>query len=116
MQLNSFDEFVLKIPNTKTNIFVKEDVEKNNLWGTLLPALSALVPVVGLIIALVLHFQKKDADSDYLKFLINQSIWICIGSLLPLVGILFGALSVYGNVSEKYFDLPLIGNIQLIKY
>ena len=118
MQLNSFDEFILKIPGAKTNVFVKEDCEKNNLWGVLLPILSTLIPLVGVIIALVLYSQKKD-ESDYLKFLANQSIWIGIASILPVIGIvglLFGALSVYGNVSEKYFDLPLVGSVQIIKY
>lgn len=118
MQLNSFDEFVLKIPGAKTNTFVKEDVEKQNIWGILLPILSALIPVVGVIIALVLYFQKKD-ESDYLKFLTNQSIWIGIGSIIPVIGIigfLFAALSVYGNIAEKYFDLPLVGSVKIIKY
>ncbi len=115
MQLNGFDEFILKIPGAKTNTFVKEDCEQNNLWGILLPILSVVVWPIGLIIALIMYSQKKN-ESDYLKFLANQSLWISIGCLLPLVGLLFGALSVYGNISEKYFDLPLIGSVQIIKY
>lgn len=118
MQLNSFDEFILKIPGAKTNTFVKEDCENNKLWGTLLPILSTLVPLIGVIIAIVLYSQKKN-ESDYIKYLANQSIWIGIGSILPLIsiiGLLFAVLSVYGNVSEKYFDLPIVGSVQIIKY
>lgn len=118
MQLNSFDEFILKIPGAKTNTFVKEDVEQNSLWGTLLPILSTLVWPVGVILAFVMYSKKKD-ESDYIKFLTNQSIWIAIGSVIPglsIIGLLFAVLSVYGNVSEKYFDLPLVGSVQIIKY
>ena len=118
MQLNGFDEFILKIPGAKTNTFVKEDCEKNNIWGILLPILSTLIPIVGVIVAIVIYSQKKN-ESDYIKFLANQSIWIGIGSILPLIniiGLLFAVLSVYGNVAEKYFDLPLVGSVQIIKY
>lgn len=118
MQLNGFDEFILKIPGAKTNTFVKEDCEKNNLWGVLLPILSTLIPIVGVIVALVVFSQKK-AESDYIKYLTNQSIWIGIGSIIPvisIIGLLFAALSVYGNVTEKYFDLPLVGGAKIIKY
>lgn len=118
MQLNGFDEFILKIPGAKTNTFVKEDCEKNNIWGILLPILSTLIPIVGVIVAIIVYSQKKN-ESDYIKFLANQSIWIGIASILPLIsiiGLLFAVLSVYGNVAEKYFDLPLIGSVQIIKY
>lgn len=118
MQLNGFDEFILKIPGAKTNTFVKEDCEKNKIWGILLPILSTLLPVIGVIVALVVYSQKKN-ESDYIKFLTNQSIWVGIGSIIPVVsiiGLLFAVLSVYGNVAEKYFDLPLVGSVQIIKY
>ncbi len=118
MQLNDFDEFILKIPGAKTNTFVKEDCENNNQWGILLPLLSALFWPVGLILALVMYSQKKD-ESDYIKFLANQSVWISIGSVIPglsIIGLLLGVLSVYGNMTEKYFDLPLIGDAKIIKY
>ena len=118
MQLNSFDEFILKIPGAKTNTFVKEDCEKINIWGILLPILSTLIPLVGVIIAIILYSQNKN-EADYIKYLANQSIWIGIGSVIPLIsviGLLFAILSVYGNVSEKYFDLPLVGSAKIIKY
>ncbi|MBQ7379001.1 MAG: hypothetical protein IJW70_04890 [Clostridia bacterium] len=118
MQLNGFDEFILKIPGAKTNTFVKEDCENNNIWGILLPILSTVFWPVGLILALVMYSQKK-AESDYIKFLANQSIWICIGTVIPvisIIGLLFAILSVYGNVTGKYFDLPLVGSVQIIKY
>lgn len=118
MQLNGFDEFILKIPNAKTNTFVKEDCESNNIWGILLPILSCVIWPVGLILALVMYSQKK-AESDYMKFLANQSLWIVIFSIIPainIIGLLLAALSVYGNVTAKYFDLPLVGALKLFKY
>ena len=118
MQLNGFDEFILKIPNAKTNTFVKEDCESNNIWGILLPILSCVVWPVGLILALVMYSQKKEG-SDYIKFLANQSLWIAIFSIIPainIIGLLLAALSVYGNITAKYFDLPLVGALKLFKY
>ena len=116
MQLNEFDNFILKLPNAATNVFTAEDIEKNKTWSLLLPLLSVLAMPVGLILTLVLYLKQKDTADDYFKYLVDQSLWVCIGSLLPLVGLCFGAIAVYGNYTGKFFSLPLIGNIKLIKY
>jgi uncharacterized membrane protein len=65
-----------------------------------------------------MYSQKKDG-SDYIKFLATQSLWIAIFSVIPainIIGLLLAALSVYGNVTGKYFDLPLVGALKLFKY
>lgn len=126
MQLNGFDEFILKIPGAKTNTFVKEDCEKHKIWGILLPIIAVTpLSLIGLIIGLVIFLTKKD-ESDYIKYLFNQNLWLFIlgfVNIIPLVGqllwlcvIFLAVVCVYGNVTGKYFDLPLVGGAKIIKY
>ena len=121
MQLNGFDNFILKIPNTATNVFTEQEKEKYNVWNIVLSILSYLFPLISFIIALVLR--SKDKESALLSYLANQAIWMFILSFLsfiPVIGglvVLFlGVIVIYGNIAGKFFDLPLVGKIKIIKY
>lgn len=121
MQLNGFDNFILKIPNTATNVFTEQEKEKYNVWNIVLSILNYLFPLISFIIALVLR--SKDKESALLGYLANQAIWMFILSFLgfiPVIGqlvVLFLAVIViYGNIAGKFFDLPLVGKIKIIKY
>ena len=109
MQLNAFDEFILKIPKTATNVFTDHDKEKCGVWATVLSITNFFFPLISAIIALVLR--NKDKDSDLLAYLANQGLWMFILSLvnlIPVIGqfiwLFYGAVAVYGNLSGKYFD------------
>ena len=121
MQLNGFDEFILKIPNTATNVFTDQDKEARGVWTIVLSILSYLFPLVSFIIALILR--NNDKDSALLGYLCNQAIWMFILSfvgIIPAIGqivfLFLGVIVIYGNISGKFFDLPLVGNVKIIKY
>lgn len=78
---------------------------------------------------MALIWYNKNKSDDYAAFLCNQALWICItgaiASVTSIIGI--GALvglwnnwlavvAIYGNVTDKFFDLPLVGQKKLIKY
>ena len=121
MQLNGFDEFILKIPNTATNVFTDKDKEDRGVWTIVLSILNFLFPLISMIIALILR--NKDKESALLGFLANQALWMFILKfigIIPLIGelvVLFlGVIVIYGNLTNKFFDLPLVGKVKLIKY
>ena len=127
MQLNGFDNVILKFPKTSTNIFVEEQTKKHFVWSIVLPAVSCCVPLVGLIMALI--WNNKNKDDDYAQFLSNQALWIAITGLIAFVTSFIGigalvalwntwltVIAIYGNVTDKYFALPLVGEKKLIKY
>jgi len=127
MQLNGFDNVILKFPKTATNPFVEEETQKHFVWSIVLPAASLVFWPAGLIMALIWY--SKNKQDDYAKFLCNQALWICItgaiasvtsvigiGALLGLWNTWLAVVAVYGNVTGKYFDLPLVGQKKLIKY
>lgn len=121
MQLNEFDNFILKIPNTATNVFTDQDKEKAGVWTIVLTIVNFICPLAGLIIGLIL--QSKDKESALLGYLSNQALWMLILSLvncIPAIGqiawLFLGVVVIYGNLTEKFFDLPLVGQIKLIKY
>ena len=121
MQLNGFDNFILKIPNTATNVFTEQEKEQYNVWNIVLSILNYVFPLVSFIIALVLR--SKNKDSALLGFLANQAIWMFILSfigIIPVIGglafLFLGVVAIYGNITGKFFDLPLVGKIKIIKY
>ncbi len=127
MQLNGFDNVILKFPKTSTNTFVEEETKKHFVWSIVLPAVSCAFPLVGLIMVLI--WKNKNKDEDYAKFLSNQALWIAITGLIGRVtsiigiGFIFGlwnawltVIAIYGNITGKYFALPLVGEKKLIKY
>ena len=121
MQLNEFDNLILKLPNTGTNVFTDKDKADRGVWVTILSIANFFFPLISMIIALVLR--GKDKDSALLGYLANQGLWMFIltlVNLIPVVGqiiwMFLGMLVIYGNIAERYFDLPLVGNIKLIKY
>ena len=121
MQLNNFDNFILKLPKTGTNVFTDKDKADRGVWATVLSITNFFFPLISAIIALILR--KKDQESALLGYLANQGLWMFILSLvnfIPVIGqflwIFLGVIVIYGNVTDKYFDLPLVGGIKLIKY
>lgn len=127
MQLNGFDNFILKFPKTSTNTFVEEETKKHNVWAIVLPIVSYAFWPVGLIMALVWY--NKNKQDDYAKFVANQCMWLVItgaiatvtsiigiGALVGLWNAWLTVIAVYGNITGKYFALPLVGEKKLIKY
>lgn len=121
MQLNGFDEFILKIPNTATNVFTEKDKEDRGVWTIVLSILSYFFPLISFIIALILR--NKDKDSALLSYLANQGLWMFILRLInviPFIGqlafVFLGVIVIYGNIAGKFFDLPLVGGLKIIKY
>lgn len=124
MKLNGFDHFILKFPKTNTNTFVEQETQKHFVWAIVLPAVSYVFFPAGLIMALIWYNNNK--QDDYAKFLTNQSIWIAITgaiawitSFIPVGHIWtlwLAGVAIYGNITGKYFDLPLVGEKKLIKY
>ena len=120
MQLNGFDNFILKIPNTATNVFTEKDKEDLGAWFYILTIANYIFPLISTIVALIL---RKKKGSDLLGFLANQGLWmfiLCLLGIIPVIGtaiVLFLAVIViYGNLTGKFFDLPLVGKIKLIKF
>ena len=120
MQLNGFDNFILKIPNTATNVFTEKDKEDLGAWFYILTIANYIFPLISMIVALIL---RKKSGSALLGYLANQGLWMFILSFLntiPAIGslvVLFlGVIVIYGNFTDKFFDLPLVGKIKLIKY
>jgi hypothetical protein len=120
MQLNGFDNFILKIPNTATNVFTEKDKEDLGAWFYILTIANYIFPLISMIVALIL---RKKKGSDLLGFLANQGLWmfiLCLLGIIPVIGtaiVLFLAVIViYGNLTGKFFDLPLVGKIKLIKF
>ncbi len=121
MQLNGFDNFILKLPKTATNEFTEKDKEARGVWTIVLTILNYLFPLISMIIALVLR--GKDKESSLLSFLANQGLWMFILKLvniIPMIGqlvyLFLAVIVIYGNLTNKFFDLPLVGGIKLIKY
>ena len=121
MQLNGFDNFILKIPNTATNVFTDQEKEKYNVWTIVLSILNYVFPLVSFIIALILR--NKDKESALLGYLCNQAIWMFILSFIGIIPVLgglaflfLGVVVIYGNIAGKFFNLPLVGNVKIIKY
>ncbi len=125
MQLNGFDNFILKFPKTATNVFTDQEKEKYNTWAIVLPIVTYFLPLVGFIIALVLR--SKDKESAMVNYLTNQSVWMLITSVIatitffiPAIGgiwmLWISVIAVYGNITGKFFDLPLVGQKKLFKY
>lgn len=124
MQLNGFDNVILKFPKTSTNTFVEEETKKHFVWSIVLPAVSYVCAPVGVILALIWY--NKNKNEDYAKFLCNQALWIAITGVIAWVtsfipvghiwNTWLAGVAIYGNVTGKYFDLPLVGEKKLIKY
>lgn len=121
MQLNGFDEFILKIPNTATNVFTEKDKEDRGVWFYILSIANFFFPLISMIIALILR--SNDKESALLGYLANQGLWMFILKLInviPCIGqlayVFLGVVVIYGDLTEKFFDLPLIGGIKIIKY
>ena len=121
MQLNEFDNFILKLPKTGTNLFTDKDKDDRGVWTIILSITNFVFPLISAIIALVLR--SKDKDSALLGYFANQGAWMFILTLvnfIPVIGqfiwMFLGVIVIYGNITGKFFDLPLIGGIKLIKY
>lgn len=121
MQLNEFDNFILKLPKTGTNVFTDKDKQDRGIWLTILSITNFFFPLISAIVALILR--GKDKDSAVLGYLANQGLWMfiltlvnCIPAIGQLLWIFLGVIVIYGNLTDKYFDLPLVGGIKLIKY
>ena len=58
MQLNGFDNFILKIPNTATNVFTEKDKEDLGAWFYILTIANYIFPLISTIVALILRKKK----------------------------------------------------------
>ena len=124
MHLNGFDNVILKFPKTSTNTFTEQETKKHFVWSIVLPAVSYVFSPAGAIMALIWY--NKNKQDDYAKFLCDQALWIAITgvvawatSFIP-VGYIWNmwmaGVAIYGNITGKYFSLPLVGKKKLIKY